>query len=153
MLGAELFQEVGLIGQLKQNRGTPGSLPLLRGSLSESDQEWHLWRSFLVVASSWCRNARCSEKSRDFSCGVRGVFSFPGIAFRCALLASLWARVLRFRRAGPEQVAGAAEWRKLYSALSSLVRVVILRRFSRTLMNSGAWSSSLCGGISSCVLF
>lgn len=36
-----------------------------------------------------------------------------------------------------------------YSALSSLVSVVILRRFSLTLINSGGCSSSFSGGFSS----
>lgn len=68
---------------------------------------------------------------------------------RSALLAFLWARALRFIGAGGGlgqsecQEQGVGWGKGLYSALSSLVSVVILRRFSRTLMNSGAWSCSL----------
>jgi len=64
-------------------------------------------------------------------------------------------RAARCRRAGGGRggqgwaAQAGASTTPLYSALSSLVSVAILRRFSLTLINSGAWSSSFSGGFSS----
>lgn len=125
---------------------------------------------FPAVASSWSRRGECSEgKSWELrgpqlwgrGSGWTGRLSGAMHFYRSKCEHHRCPKVQGCQTEGLEEGVGTKGglWggggggglgnSQLYSTLSSFVSVVILRRFSLTLINSGARSSSFSGGFSS----